>query len=281
MRGKRFLAGLMAAVGVLTWTGASRGGDTVRLSGRDNAPTQQLVDDGQGAENVRTWYGGWGGYRGFGWGGYRGFGWGGYGGGFYRPFYGGLGYGGLGYGRLGFGGMGLYRPYYGFGLGYGGLGFGGLGGYGFGYRYGGFYPGFGMGYGGFFGPCAGASASVYSLTMPSGVVGAPLSNTPLPSNPLPNAPLPGAPQPRAVDAVAPQAPAEGTFPYDGGPQNVVPAPQDTPPTRAAPQRTVPMEGRAVSLPKTSPKWSYPAYGQMARRTAPAADRTYLTRGDAK
>ena len=99
MRGKRFLASLLTAAGVLIWTEASRGGDTVRLDGRDNAPARQLVDDGQGADTVPIWYGGyrgfgWGGYRGFGWGGYRGFGWGGYClGGFYRPYYGGFGLG--------------------------------------------------------------------------------------------------------------------------------------------------------------------------------------------
>ena len=272
MRGKSFVAGLLATVSVLAWAGASRGGDTIRLNGGDNTPTRGLVDDGQGADTVPTWYrGGWGGYRGFGYGGYRGFGYGG----FYRPYYGfGLGYGGLGYGRgfgwggygLGLGGLGYGRGFGwgGYGLGYG-LGFGGLGGYGLGY--GGFYPGFGLGYGGMFGPCAGTTANIYSLNMQA--------NTP-------GTPLPGAPQPRAVDVAPQQAPAnDGTFPYDGGPQNVVPNPQDTPPARTTPQRSVPLEGRAVSLPKSSPKWSYPAYGETARRIAPDSDRTYLTHGDSK
>ncbi len=244
MRGKRFLAGALTAVGVLAWAGASRGGDTIRLLGGDSAPARTLRDDGQGADAIRTWYrggyhGGWGGYRG-GWGGYRGFGWGGYGGGFYRPFYG-----------------GFYRPYYGLGLGYGGF-YRPYYGYSLGYGYGGFYPSYGLGYGGFYGPCVGTTANIYTLSEPSAVVVQPQA--------------PPLPQPRREDS---------TYPYDGGPQNAVPAPQDTPPIRTAPQRTVPLEGRAVSLPKAAPKWSYPAYGETARRSVPASDRTYLTRGDGK
>ncbi len=295
MRGKWFAAGLLAAGCVLAWSGASRGGDTIRLNMVDKTPTQNLVDDGQGAETIRTWhrgfgfggYGGWG-YRGFGWGGlgyrgfgygglgYRGLGWGGlgWGGLGYRGFgWGGLGYGGLGWGGLGYRGFGwggLYRPYYGFGL--GGLGFGGLGyglgfgglGYGLGYGrfgyglgfgglgyglgYGGL--GYGIGYGGFFGPCSGAAANVYTL------------DSPPPAN---GQQMPG---------------ADGTFPYDGGPQQVVPNPTDTPPAKAAP-RSVPLEGRSVSLPKAKATWSYPAYGETARRTTPASERTYLARGEVK
>ncbi len=245
MRGKRILAGALTAVSVLAWAGASRGGDTIRLLGGDSAPALTLRDDGQGADAIRTWYrGGWGGYH-SGWG-YRGFGWGGY-----RGF-GWGGYGG-GFYRPFYGGF--YRPYYGFGLGYGGFY---RPYYGYGYNFGGFYPSYGFGYGGFYGPCVGSTANVYTLVEPSPVVVQPQ--------------IPALPQPRRE---------EGTYPYDGGPQNAVPAPQDTPPIRTAPQRTVPLEGRAVSLPKAAPKWSYPAYGETARRSVPASDRTYLTRGDGK
>ncbi|HTU22648.1 MAG TPA: hypothetical protein VMG10_31705 [Gemmataceae bacterium] len=273
MRGKWFIAALLAAAGVLAWSGPSRGGDTIRLNRTASAPTQRLVDDGQGADTVRVWhhgfgYGGWG-YRGFGWGGYRGFGWGGLG---YRGLgwggYG-LGYGGLGYG-LGYGGF--YRPYYGFGLGYRGLGYGlgwgglgyGLGGLGYGgygLGYGGFYPGLGIGYGGFF-PCAGSTAGVYTLSMPAATLGTP---------------LPTLAQPRPSE----QPPSDGTFPYDGGPSNPVPSLKETPPSSTPAPRSVPLEGRSVSLPKTAPKWSYPAYGETARRIAPASERIYLTRGTSK
>jgi hypothetical protein len=275
MRGKWFATGLLAAVGVLAWSGASRGGDTIRLNMVDQTPTKNLVDDGQGADTIRTWHrgfgwGGWG-YRGFGWGwgGYRGFGLG-YGG-FYRPFYGfGLGYGGFYrpyFGGLGFYrpyyGLGFYRPYYGFGLGYGiGYGLGYSLGYG-GFGYGGFYPGFGIGYSGFFWPCAGAAAGVYTLNMPVATLG-----TPLPAQ-------------LGVTESAPQQPSDGTFPYDGGPTNPVPNLKDTPPSSTTPPRTVPLEGRSVSLPKATPKWTYPAYGETARRATPAPDRTYLTRGESK
>jgi hypothetical protein len=274
MRGKWFVAGLLAAVGVLAWGGPSRGGDTIRLNMVDNTPTKSLVENGQGADTIRTWHhgfgwGGWGhrglgwgglGYRGLGWGGlgYGGLGWGGLGyrglgwGGFYRPYWGwgglGLGWGGLGYRGLGWG---LYRPYYGFGLGYG-LGLGGLG---FG----------GLGWGGLFGPCAGVSASVYTLNMPSIALGPP------PAGALP---------PRDPGAAPKQPGNGGTFPYDGGPSNPVPNPKDTPPSSTTP-RSVPLEGRAVSLPKAAPKWNYPAYGERARRTTPASERTYLTHGEQK
>ena len=272
MRGKWFTAALLAAAGVLACSGASRGGDTIRLNGTASAPARNLVDDGRGADTVRTWHRGfgWGGHRGFGWGGYRGYGWGGYRGyglgGLYRPYYGfGLGYGGL------------YRPYYGLGLGYGrlgyGLGWGGLGyglgfrGYGLGYGgyglgYGGFYPGFGLGYGGFF-PCAGTTATVFTLNIPAATLGSPLPA-----------------QPPVTDRVPQMPNSDGTFPYDGGPNNPGPNLKETPPSSTTP-RSLPLEGRSVSLPKAAPKWSYPAYGETARRIAPASERTYLTRGEVK
>jgi hypothetical protein len=268
MRGNWFIAGLLAAVGVLAWGGSSRGGDTIRLNMVDNTPTNGLVEDGQGADTIRTWHrgfgwggwgGGWGGwgYRGLGYGGwgYRGLGWGGwgyrglgYGGWGYRGLgWGGLGWGGLGYRGFGWGGLGgwgLYRPYYGFGLGYG-LGWGGLG------------------YGGLFWPwCAGASASVYTLNIPAGTLGSP---------------MPGAVQPGAPNMPPAQPGNDGTFPYDGGPSSPAPNPKEAAPSSTTP-RSVPLEGRAVSLPKAAPKWTYPAYGERARRTTPESERTYLTRG---
>jgi hypothetical protein len=70
------------------------------------------------------------------------------------------------------------------------------------------------------------------------------------------------------------APAEGTYPYDGGPANPVPMPQAQPPApnRAAPPTTLP-EGRAVSLQSKTPKYKYAAYGEKPSRPAATADQT--------
>jgi hypothetical protein len=247
---------VLAAAGVLAWTIPSRAGDIVRLNRTDNTPTQQLVDDGRGADTIAAhhhwgWGGyrgfGWGGYRGFGLGGYRGFGWGGYGS-FYRPYY--------GYGSF-------YRPYYGYGLGMGyGLG------YGLGYGYGGYYPGFRYSYyggyfPGFFG-CSGVTGSIYTLASPANVAAGPVA---------------GGLQPGYVDVNPPRVqPQDGTYPYDGGPASPVPDPKAAPAPPATPQRTVPLEGRSVSLPKPASKWAYPAYGETARRTPRDGDRTLLTKG---
>lgn len=286
MRGKGLVVGILATLGLFAWAGRGRADDTIRLNRVDNAPTQTLVDDGKGADTIRTWHRGfgYGGYRGFGFGGYSGFGFGGYRGfgygGFYRPYYG-LGYGrfyrpfyGLGYGglRYGLGGYGLGYGLGGYGLGYGlgsfGLGYG-LGSYGFGY--GGYYPSYGFGYGGFWGPCSGGGVvtGTYTLNMPVATLGTPLPQT------VPQAP-----------PVVPNG--NGTFPYDGGPQQVVPNPQAAPnppdvstPPAKAPRRTVPLEGRSVSLPKAAPKWTYPAYGETAKRMVPQEARTYYTKSEAK
>lgn len=51
----------------------------------------------------------------------------------------------------------------------------------------------------------------------------------------------------------------GTYPYNGGPSNPVPLPSVQPAPQAQP--TVPLEGRAVSLPKEEKKYTYPAYGE--------------------
>ncbi len=304
MRGKWFTAGFVAVLGVLAWAVPSRAGDTIRLNRVDDTPTQTLQDDGSGADTIKTWhrgFGGFGGYRGFGFGGYRGFGYGGLG---YRGFgFGGLGYRGFGYGGLGYRGLGFYRPFYyggfyrpyyglglglglgyglGYGLGFGGLGYGlGYGGLGYGIGYGGYYPGFGygmygmgyggyypgIGYGGFYGPCAGVSGGVYTLAMPaSGGI----------------TPATTAVQPRYTDYATQQAPAgDGTYRYDGGPSSPVPNPKAAPVPQIAPERSVPLEGRAVSLPKPATKWAYPAYGEAPRRTTFAEDRTLLTKGESK
>jgi hypothetical protein len=239
MRGKWFAAGLLAAVGILAWAVPSRAGDVIRLNGVGNAPTQNLVDDGRGADTIRTWRGGFGGFgRGFGFGGFnRGFGFGGFNRGFgFGGFNRGFGFGG--FNRFGFGGFNRFG--FGFpGVGLGGLGFRGLGG---------------------FWPCAGTTANVYTLSMPMATLGTPMYGAPL--------------QPY-IDVNPPQAPRDnGTYPYDGGPNKAVPNSNEKP-------RTAPLEGRSVSLPKPAGKWTYPAYGETARRISSPHEQTVLTRRESK
>jgi hypothetical protein len=293
MKGKWFTTGFVAVLGVLAWAVPSRAGDTIRLNRVDNTPTQMLVDDGRGADTIQTQFrrgfGGFGGVRGFGgWGGrgFGGWGWGGRGLG-----WGGWGWGGRGLG-WGWGGRGWGWGWGGRGLGWGGWGWGrglgwgwggwGWGGLGYGLGYGGFYPGFGdglygigyggyypgFGYGGFYYPCSGVNGAVYTLAMPVSGGVAPLTTTV---------------QPRYTDYYAPgQAPSgDGTYPYDGGPSNPVPNPKAAPIPQSAPERSVPLEGRAVSLPKPATKWAYPAYGETPRRTSFAEDQTLLTKGQPK
>jgi hypothetical protein len=126
------------------------------------------------------------------------------------------------------------------------------------------YPSYGFGLGGFW-PCSGVSASVYTLNMAAMPLDAP----------------PAGALPPSVPGQAPVQPGnDGTFPYDGGPNSPVPNPKEAAPSSTTP-RSVPLEGRAVSLPKAAPKWSYPAYGERARRTTPEPERTYLTRSERK
>ncbi|HEY7314793.1 MAG TPA: hypothetical protein VH643_35925 [Gemmataceae bacterium] len=275
MRGKWFAAGLLAAVGILAWAVPSRAGDVIRLNGVGNAPTQNLVDDGRGADTIRTWRGGFGGFgRGFGFGGFnRGFGFGGFNRGFgFGGFNRGFGFGGFnrfgfgGFNRFGFGFPGVGLGGLGFrGLGWGGLGWGGLGwgggGWGMpgwgGWGWGGWPIG---GWGGGFWPCAGTTANVYTLSMPMATLGTPMYGAPL--------------QPY-IDVNPPQAPRDnGTYPYDGGPNKAVPNSNEKP-------RTAPLEGRSVSLPKPAGKWTYPAYGETARRISSPHEQTVLTRRESK
>jgi hypothetical protein len=137
----------------------------------------------------------------------------------------------------------------------GGLGGPGWGGLGFG----------GLGNGAFFWPSAGAPASVYPLNMPPVTLDSP------PAGALP---------PSAPGLTPAQPSNDGTFPYDGGPNSLVPNLKETPPSSTTP-RSAPLEGRAVSLPKAAPKWTYAAYGERARRTNTEPERTYLTRGEQK
>lgn len=274
MFARQWVGGLLAVVGILAGAAAVQAGDTIRLGlpAQDDAPAIRLGEVSPDAELLDAryvrygGYGGYGGYRGYGgYGGYRSYGYGGYGG--YRGYgYGGYrGYGYGGYRGYGYGGYsGGYRGYSG-GF-YGGFSGGYYGGY-RGYGYGG-YRGYGYGGSGYYGisePVPSGPA-VYSLNIVPGVVQGSERPTPyLPSDPQP------APRP---------LPNDGTFDYDGGPRSPVPLPKADQPNNKPP--TVPLEGRPVSLPgRSTPKYTYPAYGEVPRPPASGNDRGLLTRDETR
>jgi len=262
---------------------------------KDAGATLQRLDlkptDQDNVEPVHYKYG-WGGYRGWGgWGGYRGF-YGGYG---YRGFNH-IGYYG---GYRGFN-HGYYRPY--FSIGFGGypryFGYGGYWG-GFYPRYwggywGGYYPSYysyyspvyssyystPLVYGGYYWPIGGTIATqIPAITLEVQPRAEPqLQLQPqMPQardfggeQPIVPAPKrdfgderPIIPAPKRV----PQqntlpAPADGTFPYDGGPARPVPMPRpdlDAPPSKAPNGPATPAE-RMVSIPSNKKPYAYPAYG---------------------
>jgi len=214
---------------------ASLASDVVRLGG----PLAESAIQGDTNTELVWRRGGYGGYghggygRGYGYGYGRGYGYGGYGRGYGYGGYGrGYGYGGYGRG-YGYGG-------YGRGYGYGGYGYGGYGrGYGYGYGYGRGYGGYGYGgygyggygYGGGYYGIAGDCAPLVTLQSP-GVLQA------------------QAPQSRYSEPLMPPADGgNGTYPYNGGPVNPVPLPDNNPvPTNNGPRGIVPLDGKLVSLP---------------------------------
>lgn len=240
---RKFVWTLLAAGAcALGGSGLVSAGDVIRLGGADaadaiGASDTELVRGGHGGGGggYRGGYGG--GYRGGYGGGYRSYGYGGYGG--YRSYYGGYGgyrgygYGGYGYRPYYYGGYG-YRPLYlGIGLGYGGYGYGGgyggygYGGYGYGggygSNYGGGYGGYPVSYGSYYSPCAATTVMPYaSATYQTA-------------------------QPPLVSQPQYMPPASGqTYPYDGGPQNLVPQPTELSPA-VSPKRYVPRDGLLVNL----------------------------------
>jgi hypothetical protein len=300
MLSKQLAATLMTLAGLALAGTARADDDVIRLKGsQSSATTMNLKGNDADADanlyDVARFYGGrfYGGYRGFYGGrayyrGYRGY----YGG--YRGFYGGrrfYGYRGFyggyypgyyaGYGYGGYGGYGYGYPYYGGygGYGYGGYGYGGYASYGYGYGgYGGYgYGGYGgYGYGGY--PCC-AKRLVASVSRTV------IQQQPVPVQP--NGPIQQVPQNQGAGPgpgqVVPQV-EEGTYPYNGGPRNSVPmpgatnnpqqplnVPQVTPQAaqtpRLVPYDSLPDTDRYVSLPaaKKTGKWTYPAYGEQARR----------------
>jgi len=280
MRVKLLTAGLLAAAGLLAGSASSQAGDVFRLAipAGDDTPTMKLGEVDASADTLDVWRGGFhGGFRG-GFGGFRG-GFGGFRGGFggYRGFYGG-GYRGFwGGGYRGFYGGGYgYRPWYGSWYGYQPYYYGGYG-----------YAGYPLYYGSYYGGCypiAGISpdtaTTTFSLQLGSTALRAQLQ--PGPSAAVQAAPSGSAPYPAPSNS-APPAPNAGTYEYDGGPRAPIPLPKGepaTPRTDPVPMNTqpaVPLEGRSVSIPavvRTTPKYTYPAYGEQPRSTP-------ITSGQAK
>jgi hypothetical protein len=163
--------------------------------------------------------------------------------------HGGGGHGGGGHGGYGHGGYG-HGGYY--GGGYRGGYYGG--GYGRGY-YGGYYGGgyypyyYGAGYwpyyyGSYYYPPTYYQPSVYYYPTTSYYY--PMAGSPAPTMTLQGAsnyqPAPG--------QYVPQAPAggDGTFPYDGGPRNVIPVPMPGDTNPAKNPGVVPLDGKLVSSP---------------------------------
>jgi len=316
MSGKHLAAALVLAGGLLIGTGSARAGDTVRLDLKGNTTTQNLIEEGSGADVVAVGHHGFGGYHG----GYHG----GYGG--YRSYYGGHhGYYGGYRGFANYGGYrGYYRPYYG-GYGYS------RGYYGGGYYGGGFLPGlavgsvlgrlsarpyyggyYGSSYGGYYAPSYGyyspysygsyyySAPAYYSYSAPywgcslgTSVLTSPaiISQSTQPLMPPATSTLPPTSGTQILPSATPDLPEtapeavpadQGTFPYDGGPRTPAPAPQTEEAVPASPSRTTPAAppgSRLVSLTEVPSHWVYPAYGEKAHRLPVIENRTMLTRGE--
>jgi hypothetical protein len=287
----RTLAGLAGVAALFAGAQVARAADDViplRGAGSSSAATITLGYDGKAdTELARYARGGYGGYRGGhygGYGGYRGGHYGGYGGyrGAYYGGYRGGHYGGYRGYYAGYGGYrgyygGYYRPYY-----YG--------------NYGGYYPYYSSYYYspsyyystpyydyGYYGCNTGvvAAPSVYAYqqpyypsVQPYGVQGQVYGNYNGYS---------GVPQQNGVTQPMPpvQPPnGNGTFPYDGGPNNPVPMPrQDATPAKSAPQ--APTTLRLVSAPsqpvRPATQFSFQAYGEDTRASGFATDRTATTK----
>jgi len=297
----RTLAGLAGVAALFAGTQVARADDVIPLKGGGSTtPAITLGYDGNSETELARYYRGgggfhggyrggfYGGYRGGFYGGYRGAYYGGYRGGFYAGYRGGYGgyYGGY---RGYYGGYaGYYRPYY----------------------YSNYYPSYYYStpyyspyydYGCSVGP--GAYGTVSQLNVVQQYQGAPYaaqqpyypSVTPYGTpqgyngyNGVPQQNYNGVPQqgfsgyngnPQPMPP--PVQPNNGTYPYDGGPNQPVPVPrQDSAPTKFAPQapttlRLVNTPGQAVTTPTS--QFSYPAYGEDNRASGFAIDRTAPTK----
>ena len=227
---RNLMWGALAVGLILTAGSAAWADDTVRTGG-------PAADDAiQGGTDTWLVHGrGHGGYgRGFYGGGH--YGGGHYGGGYGRGYYGG------GYGRSFYGGGYYnYSPYY--------------ASYGYGRSY--YYPRSYYSYYSSYYPTDYPSYC-YQPTYYYPIGGAIAPPATLPSSYL----LPG---PQNYVPPMPPAQGDGPYSYDGDPRNVVPMPGQPQANPAAP-RSVPTDGRLVSLPQptgttAAPRVSYPAYGE--------------------
>src|SRR5262249_20120981 len=74
------------------------------------------------------------------------------------------------------------------------------------------------------------------------------------------------PTPAPDGAPAPAPPSNGTYPYDGGPQNPVPMPQ------SKPVQPAPAPGSYLTgLPARTPRYAYHAYGEKPAAPVPASN----------
>jgi len=296
----RSLAGLMSVAALCAGAQVASASDVIPLKGTPSykAQTLTLGNDGNSTTELAR-HGGFGGYRGGyhgGFGGYRGGYYGGYRGGYYGGYRGGYygGYRGGYYG--GYGGYyrpyyysNYYRPYYG-GYGYGGYGYGGYG-YG-GIGYGGYSPYY---YGSsyysypYYNSWCGGSPGVgvvsqYAYTQPYLSSVTPYGSAPIINNYAYNGNgYNGNGYNGNVPVMPPVQSGDGTYPYNGGPANPVPMPeqqqqqQQLNPAKTAP--AAPTTLRLVSTPVQQPQpssFSYPAYGEDTRASGFAINRTVPT-----
>jgi hypothetical protein len=236
---------------LLAVAGGSQAGadDILRLGGKGDAATLTLGSKGE-ADNllVRGWHGG--GYHPAVRYGYRGY-----------HHYGAFRYGGYHYyGAHRYWYPRYYRPYYGgyywpwravaFGLS--------------------FWPGY---YSYYYNPPVIYSPPVYPYTYPAEISVSPVPSTTILSTPRT---LPAAPPLEVAPPPAVRPSPDGTYPYDGGPQNPVPLPKkvEPAPTAVPPAPVVP-GGRVVSLPRSSGEYAYLGYGEKPPESSPQM--TQITR----
>lgn len=105
-----------------------------------------------------------------------------------------------------------------------------------------------------------------SLTINSQVGGSVLGTTPAPYGLRPGSEVMPPALPQNGNG------GNGTFPYDGGPRSPVPMPKADPGPLS-----VPLEGRAVSLPAKPTKFAYPAYGEQPGKSSFAEDRATVSK----